>query len=381
MNNTGALVYVVDDDVSVREAVGGLIRSAGWRADGFSSAQEFLASSRAEGPSCLVLDVELPGLSGLDLQQELAKKDVRTPIIFLTARGDIPMSVRAMKAGALEFLTKPINDEVLLDAIRMGIAHYQTPRQQGRGTSLSSAAIAQEFGVRMEERTRIARELHDTLLQSFHGLILRFQAAENLLPARPSEAKEALEKALDRADQALAEGRDAVHDLRSATVVTNDLAAAVATLGEELAGHDTTGAASRNSPVFLVDVEGTPQDLHPIPQDEIYRIAREALRNAFRHARARRIEVEIRYGVRELRVRIRDDGSGIAPSALRDGPAGHWGLTGMRERAGRIGGQMDLWSELGAGTEVELRVPASIAYQTYAGGRFRLFREWTGTNS
>jgi signal transduction histidine kinase len=131
-----------------------------------------------------------------------------------------------------------------------------------------------------------------------------------------------------------------------------------------------------------VEVEGAPQDLHPILRDEIYRIAGEGLRNAFRHARARRVEVEIRYDERQLQVRIRDNGSGIDPSVLNhEGRPGHWGLTGMRERAKRIGGEMDVWSELGAGTEVELRIPASIAYQTYAGRRFRLFREKRGTNS
>src|SRR6266540_2907004 len=98
-----AIVFVVDDDVSVREALGSLIRSAGLRAETFASAQEFLARPRADVPSCLVLDVQLPGLSGLDLQQELAKADVQIPIIFLTGHGDIPMTVGAMKAGALEF--------------------------------------------------------------------------------------------------------------------------------------------------------------------------------------------------------------------------------------------------------------------------------------
>src|SRR5208282_1054131 len=136
MSDTGVPVYVVDDDASVREAVGGLINSAGFRAETFTSAQEFLASTRAEGPSCLVLDVELPGLSGLDLQQELAKADVQIPIIFLSGRADIPMSVRAMKAGALDFLTKPVDDEVLLHAIRQGIA-----RRQRRGALPSLAAI------------------------------------------------------------------------------------------------------------------------------------------------------------------------------------------------------------------------------------------------
>src|SRR5208283_4205577 len=141
MRDTGAPVYVVDDDPSVREAVEGLVRSAGFSAKTFPSAQDFLASAPTEVPSCLVLDVELPGLSGLDLQQELARADVPIPIIFLTGHGDIPMSVRAMKAGALDFLTKPIDDKVLLDAIRKGIAHGQIRREQRRETGLPSAKI------------------------------------------------------------------------------------------------------------------------------------------------------------------------------------------------------------------------------------------------
>jgi DNA-binding NtrC family response regulator len=122
-------VYVVDDDVSVREAVGSLIRSAGWRVETFGSAQAFLAAPRSELPSCLVLDLHLPGLSGLDLQQELAKADVQIPIVFLSGHGDIASSVRAMKAGALEFLTKPFDDEELLEAIRDGIAQQRRLRR------------------------------------------------------------------------------------------------------------------------------------------------------------------------------------------------------------------------------------------------------------
>src|SRR6266704_5502600 len=130
MSVTSAPVYVVDDDVSVCESLGSLIRSAGLRVEAFASAQEFLARPRIEVPSCLVLDVQLPGLSGLDLQQELAKADIQIPIIFLTGHGDIPTSVRAIKAGALEFLTKPFNDEDLLDAIQQGIARHQRALKQ-----------------------------------------------------------------------------------------------------------------------------------------------------------------------------------------------------------------------------------------------------------
>ena len=132
MDKTRPSIYVVDDDASVREAMESLIQSAGLRVETFASAQEFLASPRADGPSCLVLDVQLPGLSGLDLQQELAKADVRIPIIFLTGHGDIPTSVRAIKAGALEFLTKPFDDQDLLDAIQQGIAQDHRARQPRR---------------------------------------------------------------------------------------------------------------------------------------------------------------------------------------------------------------------------------------------------------
>jgi len=134
--------------------------------------------------------------------------------------------------------------------------------------------------------------------------LLCFQAAINLLPDRPEKAKQRLDDAIDQAAQAITEGRDAVEGLRSSTIETNHLAAALSTLGEELAANKT----NQNSPVFNVEVEGAPQNLHPILRDDVYRIAGEALRNAFRHAQARRIELEIRYEKRQLRVRIRGTG-------------------------------------------------------------------------
>ena len=221
--------------------------------------------------------------------------------------------------------------------------------------------VAEEFNrgleARVSERTRIARELHDTLLQSFHGALLRFQAVSNVLPK--GEAKKRLESAIDQAAQAITEGRDAIQVLRSTTLETNDLALAVSALGDELAADESNG----NPAAFHVDVEGTPRNLHPILRDEVYRIAGEALRNASRHAQARRIEVEIRYDDQQLRVRVRDDGKGIDPKVLKDeGRAGHFGLRNMRERAKVVGGKLEVWSELDAGTEVELGIPASIAY-------------------
>ena len=124
------IVFVVEDDASVRRALGALVRLAGLTVQTFPSAQEFLAFPRPDVPSCLVLDVQLPGLSGLDLQEELAKADVQIPIIFLTGHGDIPMTVRAMKAGALEFLTKPFDDEDLLEAIHEAIKRDRIARRE-----------------------------------------------------------------------------------------------------------------------------------------------------------------------------------------------------------------------------------------------------------
>jgi len=214
---------------------------------------------------------------------------------------------------------------------------------------------------RVGERTRIARDLHDTLLQSFHGLLLRFQTVSQLLPDRPREAKDKLDSAIEQAASALTEGRDAVQGLRASTVERNDLALAISTLGEEL----QTDSTDRQPLTFRVAVEGEARNLHPIFRDEIYKIAAEALRNAFRHSRARQVEVEIRYDSEQFRLRVRDDGKGIDPAILSSQASeGHFGLPGMRERATIMGGKLVVWSEVDEGTEVELRVPASAAYMT-----------------
>jgi signal transduction histidine kinase/ligand-binding sensor domain-containing protein len=233
--------------------------------------------------------------------------------------------------------------------------------------------IAQEYNVRMEERvnerTRIARDLHDTLLQSFQGVVFRFQAVRNMLPRRPDEAIQALDSALERTDQAIAEGRDAIQGLRSSTVISNELAEAVRAIGGEMTHqHDSAG--------FLVTVEGPPRDLRPILRDEIYAIAREAIRNAFLHAEARHIEADIGYNGGSFQLRIRDDGKGIDPGIVSEGRAGHYGVPGMRERARRIGGKLDVWTRTGTGTEIEFSIPGSIAYSTSPGHSvLRLFRK------
>jgi FixJ family two-component response regulator len=170
MSEPKAIVFVVDDDESVRESLGSLIRSAGMRVETFASAQEFLAgpqSNSLDSPSCLVLDVHLPGLSGLDLQKRMAEVNIEIPIIFITGRGDIPMSVRAMKAGAVEFLTKPFRDHDLLYAIEEAIGHDQAAR-------LQQAEVAELRG-RYESLTPREREVMGLVVS---GLLNKQVAAE-----------------------------------------------------------------------------------------------------------------------------------------------------------------------------------------------------------
>jgi signal transduction histidine kinase len=237
--------------------------------------------------------------------------------------------------------------------------------------------IRREFNAqldgRVDERLRVARELHDTMLQSFQAALIQMQAARNIFARRPEKTEESLDKAINTAAGAIAEGRNAIQDLRLHPAGGGDLAQLITTAGQELARSDE---ASGNPPVFAVTVEGARRDVAPLIQDEVYRIARELLRNAFRHSQAERIEVEIRYESRHFRLHVRDDGKGIDPEVLKaGGRAGHYGLPGMRERANRFGGKLEFWSEAGAGTEAVLTVPAAVAYGgPNGGGRFAFLR-------
>ena len=218
---------------------------------------------------------------------------------------------------------------------------------------------------RVEERTRIARELHDTLLQTVQGFMLRLQAVNEMMPA--GAVKNELEQTLEIGDRAIAEGRKTVQDLRSA-FTTSDLVEAVRAVGDEL--------ASRDAAVFRVVVEGPERDLNPIVRDEVYSIAREGLRNAFTHACAAHIDAEITFDERVVRLRIRDDGKGMAPDVAEQGRAGHYGVAGMQERARRIGAKLAILSGAGTGTEIDLSVAGSIAYGKPPGRpRFSLLRK------
>jgi signal transduction histidine kinase len=219
---------------------------------------------------------------------------------------------------------------------------------------------------RVRERTRIARDLHDTLLQTSQAALIQMQAAYNLLSRSPEQAVEVLQRAIAISADGIAEGREAIQNMRLSTVIRNDLARALRLAGDQL--------AAQSSASFDVRVEGSSRDVHPILRDEIYNIALEAMRNAFKHSEAHAIAAEIFYGD-SLRVRIRDDGKGMDPALVKQGRSGHYGLAGMRERADRIGGKLDVCSRPGGGTEIELSIPGVIAFGTSAAGfLFRRFR-------
>jgi signal transduction histidine kinase len=218
-----------------------------------------------------------------------------------------------------------------------------------------AAQVRGRLEARLAERERIARELHDTLLQGMQGLIWRFQAAADRIPPDQT-ARQLMEESLDRADKLLEESRDRVKDLRPAACDGADLAQALAAEGEQF--------AQLHPAKFTVRVEGTPRALHPIVREEVFLIGREALGNAFQHSRAKNIEAEVTYGDGSLHVRVRDDGRGIGASVLEaGGTSGHFGLIGMQERAKKLGGHLEIWGKPDAGTEIDLRVPAHVAYR------------------
>ncbi|HEY2676662.1 MAG TPA: two-component regulator propeller domain-containing protein [Steroidobacteraceae bacterium] len=225
---------------------------------------------------------------------------------------------------------------------------------------------------RLAERERIARDLHDSILQGFQGLMFRLQAVRHLLPGRPGDAATSLDSALQSGDQAIFEGRDAVENLRSASFEDGDLTSSLRRLGAELGIE----IEHHPAPHYGLLIEGAPRQLTAVVRDEGYRIVREATRNAYRHAQAQHIEVEVTFADAELRIRVRDDGVGIDPQILAHGQKpGHWGLPGMRERVKTLGGDLKVSSEGNAGTEIELRIPADFAYSEPRNSAFRdLFR-------
>ncbi|MCI0387824.1 MAG: sensor histidine kinase [Acidobacteria bacterium] len=217
--------------------------------------------------------------------------------------------------------------------------------------------LTARFEERLDERMRIAQELQDTLLQGFLSASMQLHVAVEHLP-EDSQEKLRLNRVQQLMGQVIEEGRNTVQGLRSITTDYLDLGQAFSRIRQELAVHNEIGEKIG----FRVIVEGRPRSLHPIIRDEVYRIGREALANAFRHSRAKSIEVELKYAAGHLRILVRDDGCGMDPQSLRSGRDGHLGLSGMRERAERIGARLKVRSRATSGTEVELSVPGRVAF-------------------
>jgi signal transduction histidine kinase len=235
---------------------------------------------------------------------------------------------------------------IVLASIACVVALYRLRMHQ------MTRRLSMRFEERLAERTRIAQELHDTLLQGFLSASMQLNVAVDQLPP-DTASKPALTRVNQLMNEVIEEARNAVRGLRSPISGALDLERAFSDIRREMNYPDAG---------FRVIVEGLAQPLHPVLRDEIFRIGREAIVNAFRHSQARSIEVELEYTAAKLRVLVRDDGRGIDAETLESGREGHWGLIVMRERAERIGAQLRLWSKVSAGTEVELSVPGSVAF-------------------
>ncbi len=228
--------------------------------------------------------------------------------------------------------------------------------------------LSMRFEERLAERTRIAQELHDTLLQGFLSASMQVHVATDSLPT-DSPAKPILTRALQLMRQVVEEGRNAVRGLRSSSSLSLDLEVAFSRVQQEILPQ----ADGREAIGFRVVVDGQQKPLHPLLRDDVYRIGREALINAFRHARAKNVEVELKYTPSQLRILVRDDGCGIEADVLKSGREGHWGISGMRERAEQIGASLHVYSSASAGTEVVLSVPGHVAFQGHARRALRWF--------
>jgi signal transduction histidine kinase len=227
-----------------------------------------------------------------------------------------------------------------------------------------SRKLHERFEERLAERTRVAQELHDTLLQGVLSASMQLHVALEQLP-EDSPSRPALKRVLELMGHVVDEGRNTLRGLRSTTDSAHDLESAFSRIPQELSAEPGID--------FRVVVEGVPAPLRSVIRDDVYLIGREAVTNAFRHARSKSIDVNVEYAASYLRILIRDDGCGIDAEVVESGRDGHWGLSGMRERADRIGARLRVFSRAGGGTEVDLRVPHEIAFES---GSTSLASKW-----
>jgi len=269
----------------------------------------------------------------------------------MVRRGSFHLNCGKVERAVLQAARRKASPALINRLDRQVVFHLMSQAAQDR---LAEEERVRLENVRLEERTRIARELHDTLLQSFVGASLQLGAVMKNLP-RDSEIKSKLDPILEFMEQGIDEGRNVIQGLRSSGPHALDLVDALSAVQEEYSAQPGVD--------FRVSVLGQQRPLRSTIQQEIYRLGREALVNAFCHSRAKHIDLELDYTDSSLTMRVCDDGCGIDPRVLDAGREGHWGLAGMRERASRIGGPLKISSSVTAGTEVRLSIPGGIAFQ------------------
>jgi signal transduction histidine kinase len=339
------LVFVVDDDESVRESIESFIRSARLKVKAFASAEEFLRSKGPDIPACVVLYVRLPGMSGLDLQRRLAQSGIEIPIIFITGVGDIRMGVHAMKAGAVEFLTKPFSDQDLIEAVQQGIERDRVSRQ---GPPQCTDAESSVHQATQEELNRLAGEIHDGLAQHLSAIYMRLAVAREVLSATGSNPICSVDQAIELVNLGLAEARRCAHNLRSRAINESALGLELQRLTERWSINDRWRCHfnSDNIPESKISSWA---------KHQLLRIAQEAIQNAARHANPTLIAITLRWRAPNLVLKVTDDGTGIPAHRLKNCEG--FGLQNMRKRVQDMSGKFEMQTATGRGTSIIVTVP------------------------
>jgi signal transduction histidine kinase len=340
------LVFVIDDDDLFRKSIERLIRSVGLKVKAFASAEEFLRSKRPDMPACVVLDVRLGGISGLDLQRRMTESGIKIPVIFVTGHGDIRMSVSAMKAGAVEFLIKPFSDQDLIEAVQNGIARNRAARQLSTCMTLDMSGPSDA----QDELNRLAGEIHDGVAQHLSAIHLQLAAAKDVLPSADGDWRINLDRAIEMAKLGLVEARRCAHSLRTSAVQESALSVELQRLADR----------------WHVDGKWRCQfQCDRIPENkvssrakhELLRIAQEAMHNAARHANPTLIRLTLRWRTPNLVLQIIDNGKGI--SAERSQKCEGFGLRNMRKRAEDIDASFEVRTAPDRGTSITVTAPIS----------------------
>jgi signal transduction histidine kinase len=338
------LVFVIDDDDLFRKSLENLIRSARLKVKAFASAEEFLRSKRPDMPACVVLDVRLPGMSGLDLLRQIAESHIEIPIIFVTGHADIRMSVYAMKAGAVEFLVKPFSDQDLIEAVQNAIEQNRSARQLRSCMKLDTPGRSKP----QDELNRLAGEIHDGVAQYFSAVCMQLEIAKDVMSPPNGDWRSKLDRAIEIARRGLAEAQRCAYSLRTSAVQESGLIVELDRLSER----------------WHVDGKWRCQlQCDRIPENkvstwakhELLRIAQEAMHNAARHANCTLILLTLRWRPPNVVLQIIDNGKGISADRLQRCEG--FGLQNMRKRAEGIDARFELRTAPDRGTRITVTVP------------------------